>query len=195
MLSKIEEDRSHNMEGRSNELDDDKGSVESTIHKFIDNKSIELLNLRINKEEKASRLYYIMSVWLKSKGYEGFSKFWYKWSKEELTHAKWAENYLMDLGVFPKFKSISDVNCEFDNLKDVLKQTLGAEEEITKECNDLAVHASEVKDYMLMTLATKYTSEQKEEINKITSILTKAKIYGCNSAAIMRLDKELREKA
>ncbi len=171
----------------------DNEEADKALSEFISNESIELLNFRINKEEYASRLYHSMAIWLKANGYEGFAKFWSLWSKEELTHANWAVKYLLDLNVAPETKVIDPVKNNFESLKEVIYLTLTAEKEITKECNDLAVHCAEEKDFMLMVLAQKYTNEQREEINKITNIISQAKIYGCSTAMIMELDEKLGE--
>lgn len=162
-------------------------------YRFITKDSIELLNKRILSEEHAGRLYRSMAIWFKYNGYNGFHKFWAKWADEENIHASWAREYLLDLDVLPEIRDIVGITCKFESIKDIVNQTLQAEIDITKECNELALHAVEVKDHMLINLAHKYTDEQQEEINKITNILTKVKLYGGDKLAIMELDEKIGE--
>lgn len=162
---------------------------------FIGNGCIEALNFRINEEEKASRLYLAMSTWLKNKGYIGFAKFWEEWAEEELEHAGWAKEYLLDLDVLPETRDVTGVEFKFESLKDVVEKTLEAEIEITKQCNKLAMRANSKPDYMLATLASKYMDEQKEEINKITNILTEVKEFGEDKVGLLALDKQIYKRS
>lgn len=160
-------------------------------YKFIGPVCTELLNERILSEEHASRLYKSMAIWFKFKGYNGFHSFWCEWSEEELEHASWAREYLLDLNVLPETGVVIEVPNKFDNVKDIVEKTLEAEIAITKECNRLAKHAAEKGDHMLIGLAHRYMSEQQEEINKITNILSQLEVYGDDKLSIMALDKKL----
>ena len=58
---------------------------------------IKILNYRIVQEEFSSRLYKAMAIWLDFKGFNGAAKLWNTYSEEELKHANWAYEYLLDI--------------------------------------------------------------------------------------------------
>jgi len=192
----IEDHKKHEGEKEkvdNKEKDEKETEGESCKDKFIGNGCIEALNYRINEEEFTSRLYHAMSIWLKLNGYNGFSKFWSEWAKEELTHASWAREYLLDVDVMPETRPIKEVENTYKSLQDVVEKTLEAEIKVTDQCNKLALRAHNKPDYMLATLAGKYLKEQRDEINKITNILTKVKEFGDNKAALLELDEQIGE--
>ena len=163
------------------------------VSQFIGNGCIEALNFRMNEEEHASRLYKSMAIWFRHKGYNGFAKYWHSWSLEELDHASWACEYLLDLSIKPEVRELKAVENNFDSVKDILEQTLEAEVEITKQCKKLAERANDKPDHMLFNLAQRYLSEQQEEINKITNILSKLEAFGEDGIVLMELDEQMYE--
>ena len=181
-------------EGKEKDGSEDKKTEGSCKSQFIGNGCIEALNFRINEEEFTSRLYLAMSIWFKINGYKGFAKFWGEWAQEELVHASWAREYLLDLDVIPETRPIREVKSSYTDLQDVISETLKAEIEVTDQCNKLALRAHNKPDYMLATLAAKYVNEQREEINKITNILTKVKKFGDNKTALLELDEQIGER-
>ena len=166
---------------------------EKSKNVFICDKGIELLNYRINEEEFASRLYKSMSIWFKSRSYNGFAKFWSEWAKEELIHASWACEYLLDLDVKPTVLPIREVTNDFEDIKSIVALTLESEIDIKNQCKELAKFANEKGDFMLLNLAQGYLAEQQEEINKITNILAKLKSFGNSDIVIMELDEAFLE--
>ena len=77
---------------------------------LISDKTIELLNYRIEQEDYSSRLYLSMSLWLENAGYAS-AKLWKKYSSEEANHADWARTYLLSLGIQPKTGALEDADC------------------------------------------------------------------------------------
>jgi len=53
---------------------------------LINNKIIDLLQLRIQHEEANNKKYTAMSNWLNLNGYMGASKLWKTYAADELTH-------------------------------------------------------------------------------------------------------------
>lgn len=155
-------------------------------------KSIEdLINYRIQEEEKSSRLYFYMSKWLAFNGFSGASKLWDKYSSEELNHASWAYSYLEDLNILPCVDSIEKPDVEISSLQDVINKSLEHEILITKQCNDLAKAALAANDFMTLELAQKYLKEQVEEIAKTTYWVDRLSAFGDEPAALRLLDDEM----
>jgi ferritin len=132
-----------------------------------------------------------MAVWLRFKGYNGFAKYWNEWAEEELIHASWASEYLLDLDVKPEIRPLKEVDNEFESVKDIVEKTLKAEIEITDQCNELGKRADEKPDYMLKNLASIYLDEQQEEINKVTNLLSLLEAFGDSKVALLELDKKM----
>lgn len=127
---------------------------------------INLLNYRIQQEELSSRIYEQMSLWLNNYGFLNLSKLYKKYSEEELKHADWSKSYLLDYGIVPELKTLAAPDLDYSSLKEILDLTLSHEEEITRQCEELASTAMKNGEHVLYALASKYCAEQQEEIGK-----------------------------
>lgn len=162
---------------------------------MLSEKIIELLQYRINEEEKSARLYLAMSQWLGFNGYDGGAALWHKYYEEELGHAKWSYEYLHERDVMPIVNGISSPITEFDGLVDIINKSYEHELTISASCNELAIACHEEKDYMTNQLADKYLAEQAEEESKFTVLKDKIKAFGESPEALRLLDNELAQKA
>lgn len=160
----------------------------------ISDKIIELLNFRIQKEEYSSRLYQAISVCMEYKGYTGAAKLFNKYSQEELSHAKWAYDYLLSLDIRPTVPALDAPPEEFEGLVQVLELAYQHEIEVTEECKQLAITAQKENDYMTLALAQKYLTEQIDEISKTVNWLDRVEVLGgseINFNGLYLLDREL----
>ncbi len=158
---------------------------------LISQNIIGLLNYRIEQEEQSSRLYKAMSVWLNLQGYEGASKLWDKYSQEELAHAQWAYNYLLDLNIKPITPSQEKPQNDFRDLPQVIALSYEHEIKIKDQCLDLSKACLREQDMMTFNLAQKYVSEQVEEISKLQLWLDKLETFGSDKIALKLLDEEM----
>ncbi len=158
----------------------------------ISQKLIELLNYRIQQEEYSSRLYKAMSIWLNYKGYNGASKLFDKYSKEELVHAEWAYNYLLDLDVMPVIPAIEKPNNEFNGIVDIINKAYEHEQKVTNQCQELASNAIKEGDYMTLELAQMYLKEQTEELAKTNYWLNRLNVFGQSETSLFMLDNEMK---
>ena len=158
---------------------------------FISKKIEDLINYRIIEEEKSSRLYLAMSKWLNYNGYVGSSNLWKKYSDEEMVHAQKAYEYLEDLDILPKVPALPEPSTNYESLPQIVKLSYAHELEITRQVNELAKAALEEGDFMTLPLAQFYTTEQTEEIKKLTTILDKLEAFGDDKIALRLLDDEL----
>ena len=73
----------------------------------------------------------------------------------------------------------------------MIHATLAHEEEITRQCNELAAKAHDMKDYNLVTLALKYCAEQIEEMQKSYDLVNLLETFGTDKVALKLLDEQL----
>lgn len=152
---------------------------------------IKSLNYRIEQEELSSRLYEAMSLWLNDNGFMGAAKAWKKDADDEMTHAEWAKEYLLDMGVQPVLPALSKPLQDFAGLPDIIKKSYDHEVIVTKQCNDLANEALKTSDNLLYQLANKFLHEQQEELGKLQTLLDKLSAFGEDQIAMRLLDNEL----
>jgi len=151
-----------------------------------------ILNFRIEQEELSSRLYQSMSLWLNNKGYEGAAKAWKKDSEDEMTHAQWAKDFLLDMGINPKLPTLSEPARDFAGLPDIIRQSFDHEVKVTQQCNELAIYAFTNGNHLLYQLAQKYLTEQQEELGKVQTLVDKLVAFGEDPIALKMLDNELK---
>lgn len=134
------------------------------------------LNYRIQQEEFSSRLYKQMSLWLGNKGYANLSELYSKYAAEEMTHAAWAQEFLLNHGITPELKVLQSPYAEYGSCMEILEETLNHELEVTKQCEALATKALKAGSHTLYALASKYCAEQVEEVGKAIDIRDHAKL-------------------
>lgn len=161
--------------------------------KNISEKLIQLLNYRIAQEEFSSRLYKAMSIWLDFKGFNGAAKLWAKYSEEELKHAQWAYQYLLDLDIKPDVPGIEKPDSEFSGLVDIISKSYEHEQKITEQCQALAAAAWKEGDYMTVHLAQHYLDEQVEELAKTNYWINRLTAFGSDPILLRELDEEMEE--
>jgi ferritin len=152
---------------------------------------IGLMNYRIQQEELSSRLYLAMSVWLDFNGYSGAAKLWKTYSQEELKHANWAYQYLLDLNIKPAVPTLESPTGDYKGLPQIIALSLQHELDITAQCNELANQAGSEMDHMTMEFAHRYLKEQTEEIAKVQLWVDKLNIFGDDKIALRLLDQEM----
>lgn len=160
---------------------------------FASKECIDILNFRIEQEEYSSRLYHIMSLWLNNNGYVGAAKAWQTDSDGEMVHASWAKDFLLSMGITPKIPALKEPPQVFTGLPDIIKQSYAHEIIVTQQCNDLAIHALKYNNHLLYVLATKYTIEQIEELDKVITYMDKLEAFGEDKIAMKLFDQELGE--
>lgn len=134
------------------------------------------LNYRIQQEEFSSRLYKQMSLWFKNEGYAHLAELYSKYAAEEMNHAGWAEEFLLNHGIVPELKPLQSPYSEFGSCMEILEETLKHELDVTKQCEAMATKALKLGSHTLYSLASKYCSEQVEEVGKAIDIIDHAKL-------------------
>ena len=158
---------------------------------LISDKMIAKLNFRIAQEEMSSRIYLAMSMWLEWNGYSGAAKLWKRYSDEELTHAKMAYDYLLDLNIKPTVPQLMQPQEDFKSLPQIIALSYKHEVEITNQCSELTKFAMSESDMMTFGLAQKYVAEQVEELAKTQYWIDRLEIFGDDKIALRMLDEEM----
>lgn len=170
------------------------GLVSKKKNPFASQSSIDLLQFRIENEENSSRLYESMALYLDDAGYSGAAKQWMQDSQDEMAHARWAKEYLLDMGIYPKLPALKKPDTDFKGLDDVIYKSFDHEIMVTNQCNDLAKEAMKNGDHLLYQLANKYLQEQQEELGKLQTLKDKLETFGTDKIALRLLDDEFSEK-
>lgn len=163
--------------------------------KNISQRLIDLLNYRIEQEESSSRLYKSMAVWLDFKGYSGAAKLFNKYAEEELKHAGWAYQYLLDLDIMPNVPAIEKPQTDFAGLIDIINKTYEHEQLVTNQCQELASAAFKEGDYMTLHLAQHYLDEQVEEVQKSSFWVNMIESFGETKDVLLMIDNKMGEYA
>lgn len=165
--------------------------VEKPKNPLVSEDCINMLNYRIEQEEQSSRLYHSMSMYLNDKGYVNASKVWQKDSEDEMVHASWAKEFLLDMGIQPKIPALKEPQQLFTGLPDIIRKSFEHEVIVTQQCNELASHAMKYGNHLLYQLAIKYLQEQQEEMGKVQTYLDKLNTFGEDKIAMKLFDQEL----
>lgn len=139
--------------------------------KLLNDKTIEALNYRIQQEEHSSRIYEQFSLWFDNKGLLNCSKLFKNYADEEMVHANFAKQFLLDYGITPCLQPLPSPEMELNTVLDVFEAAHEHELLVTKQCNDLATMALKENNHVLYQLALKYCTEQQEEIGKTITLL------------------------
>ena len=168
-----------------------KDNTNKNKNPFASDSVIKILNYRIEQEESSSRLYEAMSLWLNDNGFMGASKKWKQDSLDELDHAQWAKNYLLDMGVQPTLPALPKPEQSFTSFPEIIKKSYEHEIMVTQQCNELAKEGMRTADHLLYQLANKFLQEQQEEIGKLQTLKDKLESFGEDKIALRLLDNEL----
>lgn len=168
-----------------------KRPYKKTHNPMIDEHCIKNLQFRIQQEEESSRLYLSMSMWLNNEGYTGAAKLWQKYADEEMTHAGWAREYLLAMGVTPAVPVLAVQPTTFSGLPQIIRDSYEHEIVVTKQIKVMATGALREGDHMLYELCMRYLKEQVEEHDKTQTWLDKLNTFGEDKIALRMLDEEM----
>lgn len=154
-------------------------------------KTVELLNYRIQQEELSSRLYLQMANELEYKGYFGAAKLWRKYSEEENLHAKKVYEFLLDCDYQPEVPKLESPKKFNNNFIEIIKASYIHEQEVTRQCSELYKEALKEGDILTLQLAQWFVTEQVEELNKTKYWLDRIEAFGTSPESLRLLDSEM----
>lgn len=151
----------------------------------------KLLQFRVEQEELSSWLYLSMSLWLSNNGFLGAAKLFKTYSDEERSHAQWAREYLLAMGVTPITPILAKQKDMFEGLPEIIVASYQHEIDITKQCKQLASQAVKEGDFMVFELAQRFLKEQQEEHDKMQNWVDRLNTFGTDKVALRFLDNEM----
>lgn len=159
---------------------------------YLSEKIQKLLAYRIEQEELSSRLYKAISQYLEYIGYTGAATLWKDYANEELEHVEWVNKFLLDLDYLPPLPTIKEPETEFKGLVDIINKSLIHEQDILKQCEELAMAAMKENDFKTFSLAQKFVDEQVDEVSKTQLWQDKLETFGTSEVALKLLDNEMK---
>lgn len=132
-----------------------------------------VLNEQIKQELLSSQIYRGMSCFLDSNGWIDASKYYFRSAQEELVHMDKIYNYLFDRNVLAVVPSCGEVKQEFEDIRQVVEESLKHEIDVTKKWEAISNQAKDEGDNTTYEFAQWFLKEQVEEENKFRDILDK----------------------
>ena len=155
----------------------------------------ELKNLiedQINKELYSAYLYFDIAEFYRAKGLKGFHEWFEKQAQEEIEHAERFAEYLHDLAVPFALKPIAAPENHFESIREPLVLQINHEKYVTSLIHAIVRQAEKDGDVGTVDFLSWYVSEQREEEEKATSMLTRFDLFADgDKVGLYHMDKDL----
>lgn len=161
---------------------------------MISKKMAKALTKQINAELYSSYLYMSMSSEATHAGLLGTANWLAAQAQEELTHALKFYKYMNSQGEHVELGAIAQPPTRFGGATAMFEATLKHEKKVTAMIADLANLAAAEKDHATAILLQWFVSEQVEEEENATEVLTKLKMAGDKGAPLFMIDRMLGER-
>lgn len=155
---------------------------------------VKALNGQIREEYYSSYLYLAMAAYCEEKNLKGFGHWMKLQSAEELGHAMKLFDYLLANGKKIQLEAIQAPPLEYGTTIEMFKQVLKHEQHITSCIHKLCDQAVSEKDYRTQVMLNWFVSEQQEEEENATEILTKLEAVEDRMSSVLWIDKELKKR-
>lgn len=156
------------------------------------NEKIEkIINEQINAEMYSSYLYLAMSSYCADLGLVGFSNWLKIQAKEELSHADFMFNYLIERNGRVVLEAIEKPPLDWKNIIEVFEETLKHEQYISSRINNIVTLAMDEKDHATASFFKWFIDEQVEEEATASDVLNKLKLTKAEGAALFFMDQEM----
>ncbi len=154
----------------------------------------EAINEQIKHEFYSAYLYLSMAGSFEVANLAGFAHWMREQAKEEMNHAMKFFDFLLDRGDQARLQAIDAPPYAFRSPLDTFEQALEHEKEVTSLIHDLYGLAVRENDYAAQVMLNWFVAEQVEEEKSATEIVERLRMAGEDSAALLLLDAELRER-
>lgn len=155
------------------------------------NKKIEkAINDQINEELYSSYLYLAMAAHLSNLGLNGFANWMNIQVQEEMNHAKFFFDFVLERGGKINLEQIAKPKSEWANITEIFEETVAHEKHISSNINDIASLAIEEKDHATASFLRWFIDEQVEEEATAEDWLSKLKLTKAEGTALFFLDQE-----
>lgn len=160
----------------------------------MNEKLLDMINEQMNFELQSAYIYKAMQIYASDQEFEGFAIWLREQVKEEVEHATKMENFLLDVGYKPVYKSLEKPNDEYKDLLDVAKTALNHEKEVTRRIHEIAHKAREEKDEIVISFIKWYVDEQVEEEDNFSKLVTRLERINGNYGGLYILDGQLAKR-
>uniref|UniRef100_A0A7J2TJ55 Ferritin n=1 Tax=Archaeoglobus fulgidus TaxID=2234 RepID=A0A7J2TJ55_ARCFL len=157
----------------------------------ISEKLVGELNFQLNREIYSAYLYLSMSAYFESLGLRGFANWMRVQWQEELMHAMRFFDYIVSRGGRVELYAIEAPPKEWKSPLDAFEFALAHEKEVTKRISNLVDLAIGERDHATFNMLQWFVNEQVEEEQSFEEVVTKLKLAGNDTRAILFLDSEL----
>lgn len=153
------------------------------------------INAQVNAELWSAYLYLSMSLDAEAKGYKGIANWFYVQFKEEQDHARIFMNYLNSRDEKVELLPIDAVPSSWESVLEMFRSTLEHEKKVTAMINNLAMIATEDRDYASISRLNWFIDEQVEEEESARDMIAAFEAVEGNKYGMYMLDKELAARA
>ena len=158
----------------------------------MNKKLLALIEDQINKELWSAYIYYDMAEFYRSKGLDGFHKWFENQAREEVEHAEKFMEFLHDRDEEFALKSIEAPNQKYKDLREPLVYQVEHEKLVTSLILNIYKCAKEVGDISAEVFMHWYVNEQMEEESHSKDLLDRYDMYGKDGGlGLHQIDKEI----
>ncbi|MEM4523538.1 MAG: ferritin [Archaeoglobaceae archaeon] len=148
------------------------------------------LNVQLNREIYSAYLYLSMAAYFESIGLKGFANWMKVQWQEELMHAMKFFEYITNRGGRVELYSIEEPPKDWKSPLHVFEFALEHEKNVTKRISNLVELAIDEKDHATFNMLQWFVNEQIEEEKSFEEIVSKLKLAGEDTRALLFLDVE-----
>ena len=156
------------------------------------NKKLEkALNEQLNMELQSAYIYQSMAAYFEGANFKGFAKWMDLQATEEQEHARKIYDYIFSKGGTVTLTAIDAPKSSWKTPMDVLKETLGHEQMVTKRIYDMVNLAAKEGDLASASYLDWFVKEQVEEEASANEIIAVLKKVGDSQVGLYTLDRHL----
>lgn len=154
----------------------------------------DAMNEQMNFELESAYIYKTMTAYLMDLNLDGMAHFMEVQENEELLHAEDFKNALQSFGYKVKYRPIDPGKGEFESVLDVFKKALEHEKLVSKRIRDLYDLSLEQKDIAAQVFLFKYISEQIEEEDNFTKLVSRLERVSHDWTGLYQMDEVLAKR-
>lgn len=154
-------------------------------------KMMDAFNEQIKNEFYSAYMYLSMSAYFADSGLPGFASWMRVQAREEVTHATKMYDYVLSRGGKVVLKAVDTPPSTWKSPLAVLESGLTHEKFVTKCLNEMTDLAIKQKDHASQIFLTWYVTEQVEEEQSFSDIVSALKLISGDGRGLLMLDREL----
>jgi ferritin len=161
---------------------------------MISKKMEEALNGQINAELYSAYLYLSMEAYFGCENLPGFANWMRVQTQEELMHAMKIYDFVQERGGRVVLGAIEQPPAKWDSPLSVFEAVYKHEQKVTGLINDLVNLAVEEKDHATNSFLQWFVTEQVEEEDNASTVLSQLKLIKDSPQALFMMDKEMGQR-